>query len=65
MPDAVANSIVTSNSTVNVANATSYLYNATEMSYADGIKANHTLLMGTKVCFSPGSFDMLDVLTLR
>ena len=49
MPDSVANQILKSNSTVGVAQAKNYLYNTTEMSYADGIAANHTLLMGKKV----------------
>ena len=49
MPDPVANQILRSNNTAGVARAQHYLYNATEMSYADGIAANHTLLMGKKV----------------
>ena len=50
MPDSVADQILKANSTVGVANVDNYLYNSTAMSYTDGIMANHTLLMGTKVC---------------
>lgn len=49
MPDGVASQILKANGTAGVAAASNYYYNATEMSYADGIAANHTLLMGTKV----------------
>ena len=49
MPDSVANQILKSNSTAGVANVGDYLYNSTAMSYADGIAANHTLLMGKQV----------------
>ena len=55
MPDGVANQVLKSNSTMAVSQAKNYLYNATEMSYADGIAMNHTLLMGKKV--SSSSFD--------
>jgi len=49
MPDAVANQILQANSTMMAANVTNYYYNATKMSYADGLKANNTLLMGKKI----------------
>lgn len=49
MPNATAQMILNSNSTMGVANATSYYYNSTQTSYKEGIMANHTLLMGTKV----------------
>lgn len=49
MPDSVANQVLSKNSTVGVNSLDKYWYNATAMSYADGIAANHTLLMGTKV----------------
>lgn len=49
MPDSVANQVLRSNGTASVASAQHYLYNATAMSYADGIAANHALLMGKKV----------------
>jgi alpha-galactosidase len=49
MPDETANMILNSNSTVGVANVTNYLYNATEMSYAEGIAKNVSVLMGKKV----------------
>ncbi|GAB7352312.1 hypothetical protein MBLNU459_g2763t1 [Dothideomycetes sp. NU459] len=49
MPNATASAILDTNSTVGVANVTSYYYNATQTSYADGIAANDTLLMGTMV----------------
>ena len=47
MPNATADMILSTNSTVNVANGTDYLYNATAMSYAEGIMANHSMLMGS------------------
>ena len=53
MPDSVANMIVQQNMTIQAANATSYYYNATAMSYKEGIAKNHTLLMGTKVSLTP------------
>lgn len=49
MPDSVANQVLKSNSTVGIQGLEKYWYNATQMSYAEGIAANHTLLMGTKV----------------
>lgn len=49
MPDSIANQVLRANSTVGVAGVENYYYNATKMSYAEGIAANHTLLMGTKV----------------
>ena len=49
MPDHVANQVLKSNSTVGISALNKYYYNATKMSYADGIAANQTLLMGTKV----------------
>lgn len=49
MPNATANMILSSNSTVGATNVTSYLYNSTAQSYADGIAKNDTLLMGTHV----------------
>jgi len=48
MPNATANMIIDSNSTMNAANLTSYYYNSTKTSYADGIMANNSLLMGSK-----------------
>ena len=49
MPNMTANQILSSNSTMGAMNVTSYLYNATAQSYADGIMKNDTLLMGQKV----------------
>ncbi|KAK5136687.1 hypothetical protein LTR08_002340 [Meristemomyces frigidus] len=49
MPNATADAILTANSTVAALNGTSYLYNATAQSYAEGIANNDTLLMGTRV----------------
>lgn len=49
MPDSVANQILQSNGTAGFSAAQNYYYNATAQSYADGIAANDTLLMGTKV----------------
>jgi len=46
MPNATAAGVLSANATVNVLNATSYLYNATAQSYAQGIANNDTLLMG-------------------
>lgn len=59
MPPAVANQILNANSTVNIANVDTYLYNATAMSYADGIMANHTTLMGKMVSRGP-SLQLFD-----
>jgi alpha-galactosidase len=58
MPNATATQILASNSTVGAMgmNATSYLYNATAQSYAQGIARNETLLMGKYVgVWSAGS----------
>lgn len=57
MADVTANSILQGNATVNgtitdAANSTS-LYNATEMAYADGVKMNHTALLGAKTSSVP------------
>jgi alpha-galactosidase len=52
MPDHVANQVLKANSTAGISGVDKYYYNATAMSYADGIAANHTLLMGTKVRYS-------------
>ena len=57
MDDIMANSILQGNATVNgtimdSANSTT-LYNATEMAYADGIKMNHTALLGVKTSSVP------------
>jgi len=50
MPEAVAQSIVEGNSTMAAGmNVTSYYYNATQMSYAEGLGMNDTRLMGTRV----------------
>lgn len=49
MPDAVADQVLRSNGTAGLAMASRYWYNSTALSYADGISANHTLLMGKKV----------------
>ena len=49
MPNATANMILENNSTVGVQNVTNYYYNATKTSYAKGIMANETILMGTHV----------------
>lgn len=59
MPDAVANQILQANSTMMAANVTNYYYNATKMSYADGLKANNTLLMGKKVSLSDHTSHLL------
>lgn len=59
MPNATANMILQQNSTVSAANVTSYYYNATATSYADGIRANNTLLMGTRI----GSVDAMGTIT--
>jgi alpha-galactosidase len=50
MPNHVANQVLNANSTVGINDLENYYYNATAMSYAEGIASNHTLLMGTKVC---------------
>ncbi|KAI4115226.1 MAG: hypothetical protein LQ338_007887 [Usnochroma carphineum] len=52
MDDVTANSILQGNATVNgtimdTSNST-MLYNATEIAYADGVKMNHTALLGAK-----------------
>ena len=57
MSDVVANSIIQGNATVNgtitdSSNSTT-LYNATEMAYADGVKSNHTALLGAKISSVP------------
>lgn len=49
MPNSTANLILDSNSTMAAMNVTSYYWNATETSFADGIAANNSLLLGTKV----------------
>ena len=49
MPNATAEMILDTNSTVGVANATNYLYNSTAQSYAQGIAKNETILMGTHI----------------
>ena len=49
MPDHVANQVLKANTTVGVQGVGNHYYNATEMSYAEGIAANHTLLMGKHV----------------
>ena len=60
MPDHVANMVLKSNSTVGIKGVDNYYYNATKMSYADGIAANHTLLMGTKVSWILLRLDVID-----
>lgn len=49
MPNTTASMILDQNSTAAATNVTSYYYNATQTSYAEGIAANDTLLMGVKV----------------
>lgn len=50
MPNATANQILSSNSTTGImSNATSYLYNATAQSYANGLAKNDTRLLGQHV----------------
>lgn len=49
MPNATAAMVLDNNSTMAAMNVTSYYWNATAMSFADGIKANASILMGTKV----------------
>ncbi|KAF1350691.1 alpha-galactosidase/alpha-n-acetylgalactosaminidase [Delphinella strobiligena] len=49
IPNSTANLILDSNSTMAAMNITSYYWNATETSFADGIAANNSLLLGTKV----------------
>lgn len=50
MPNATADVILKTNSTASAMNGTtSYLYNATAQSYAEGIAKNETVLMGTHV----------------
>ena len=48
MPNATASEIIETNST-NVANVTSYYFNATQTTYNDAIMANNSLLIGTNV----------------
>ncbi|KAL8897764.1 MAG: hypothetical protein Q9207_007038 [Kuettlingeria erythrocarpa] len=57
MDDIMANSILQGNVTVDgsiidASNSTT-LYNATEMAYADGVKMNHTALLGVKTSSVP------------
>lgn len=49
MPNATANMIINSNSTMGAMNVTNYYWNATAMSFADGIKANSSVLMGSNI----------------
>lgn len=49
MPNATASMILETNSTVAATNVTSYYWNATATSYAQGIAANETLLMGKRI----------------
>lgn len=57
MDDVTANSILQGNATVNGtivdASNSTMLYNATELAYADGIKMNHTALLGAKTSSVP------------
>ena len=48
MPESIAASIITNNSTVG-ANITGVYYNATQKSYAEGISVNNAVLMGKMV----------------
>ncbi|KAF2725802.1 glycoside hydrolase family 27 protein [Polychaeton citri CBS 116435] len=48
MPNATANAIINANSTANAPDVSKYYYNATAKSYAEGIMANETILMGTQ-----------------
>jgi len=64
MPNATANAIIDANSTMAAMNVTNYYYNATQTSYADGIMANNTLLMGTK-CGSVQSLGTLSATVPR
>lgn len=59
MPNATANMILNANSTMAATNVTQYYWNATETSFADGIAANNTLLMGSLV----GSVEALGTVT--
>lgn len=47
MPNATANAILDSNSTMTASNLTSYYWNVTQTSYAVGIAANDSVLMGS------------------
>ena len=50
MPEDVAQALIDGNSTQAASlNVTSYYYNATEMSYEDGLASNNTLLLGQPV----------------
>ena len=57
MSDVMANSIIQGNATVNGtitdSSNSATLYNATEMAYADGVKSNHTALLGAKISSVP------------
>ena len=48
MPNEVAQTLISGNSSIS-SNVTSYLYNATKTSFADGLAANNTLLLGQPV----------------
>lgn len=49
MPEAVAQTIINGNSSMQSANVSSYYYNATKTSYANGLAGNSTLLLGQPV----------------
>lgn len=49
MPEAVAKMVVSGNVTVQAANATGYLWNATRMSYGDGVARNESMLFGKRI----------------
>ena len=49
MDDMTAESIISGNLTTMDASNSTMMYNATEMSYADGVKMNNTALLGAKI----------------
>ena len=57
MSDVMANSIIqgiaTVNGTITDTSDSNTLYNATELAYADGVKSNHTALLGAKISSVP------------
>ena len=68
MSDVVTNSIIQGNATVNetITNSSNFtiLYNATEMTYADDIKSNHTALLEIKIS-SISSMEIISAVISR
>jgi len=59
MSNSTASMVLQSNSTMGAMNITASYWNATQMSFADGIKANSSMLMGTKI----GAVEALGTVT--